>query len=867
MSTLFLQTGILLAQAVDAVNQNPSLVPHPAFGNFLNAVPDQYSVLGLIVLLPLIGAVINGLFGSKIGRQGVYIVGVATVATSFLFSLLAFIALVKAGHANPSGGEGEAAQQAEHAATRISYVAWDWFRAPVGSATAVQIKFRYVLDALSGVMLLVVTGVGTVIHVYSTGYINHDKGFAKYFAFLNLFMFSMLNLILGDSVVLLFVGWEGVGLCSYLLIGFWFHIPEYASAGKKAFIVNRIGDVGVIVGVTILAWKVGAYDFETLRNSLSAENSGALHDLLARTDLDDFIAHWITRNPVWQDRIQAVIPEFSWGGLACFCLFVGCTGKSAQIPLYVWLPDAMAGPTPVSALIHAATMVTAGVYLLCRLSFLFVHFPSVMALIAVIGGLTALFAATIAITQTELKKVLAYSTVSQLGFMFMGCGVGAFGAGLFHVYTHAMFKACLFLGAGAVMHACRDSQDLNKLGGLRKYLPHTFRTFAVATLAIIGTPGLSGFFSKDEILFRALASHNESHPWVGKVVFALGMTTAALTAFYMCRLLFLTFWGEFKGWSLDQASYPPGATIPAHGHGDEDEHDEAHEDEHDDHHEAKPWDPPKDNPWNMTGALYVLAGLSVVAGFINLPSLFTGHHGQLALWLEPVVTEWHIDLHAAHGVEVLAMVLGTTAFLVGSGLAYYVYVLKEGQPAKAIVSAMPGVHRFVENKWKIDELYEVTVVAAVRGASAVANFLDDYLIGGIIWVVTNIPKLLGQILRQFQTGKVQVYGAILALGMLGLLGWTMWVPSVSVSYRVEGSNRMILQANGGPAYRYEWDREGDGFNGTPVFNDPAVISLMCQPQTANDGRRYCRVGVRARNAFGRVTEAVRTVEFPAEAAR
>ena len=445
--------------------------------NLVHASQNRYAVLGLILLCPLIGAIINGFFGKRIGREGVYITGVATVGMSFLFSVFAYFTLFKMAHAPVVEGE-------MHGPAQLSFVFWDWFRAPTGSGI-VQLRLRYVLDELSGVMLLVVTGVGTLIHLYSTGYMSHDEGYSRYFAYLNLFMFSMLNLILGDSMVLLFVGWEGVGLCSYLLIGFWFTNTQYATAGRKAFIVNRIGDVGVILGMTILAWKTGAYEFGKMAQNLSVEGSTALSALSEKPEFADVVAYFLSfGNTSLYDFWMKILPEFTWGGIACFFLFVGCTGKSAQLPLFVWLPDAMAGPTPVSALIHAATMVTAGVYLLCRLSFVFVSFPSVMAVIAVTGALTALFAATVALVQNELKKVLAYSTVSQLGFMFAGCGVGAFSAGLFHVYTHAMFKACLFLGAGAVMHACRDNQDLRKLGGLREHIPHTFRTFLVATLAI-----------------------------------------------------------------------------------------------------------------------------------------------------------------------------------------------------------------------------------------------------------------------------------------------------------------------------------------------------------------------------------------------
>jgi NADH-quinone oxidoreductase subunit L len=893
---------------------------NPHFGNFLAAGADQYKVLGWIVLLPLLGAVINGFFGKKIGREGVYITGVATVAMSFLLSLFAFAALVKAGHALPhaEGAEGEGG---EHPIAQLSYLAWEWFKAPAGAGDAVVLKFRYVLDSLSAIMLLVVTGVGTLIHIYSTGYMSHDEGYARFFSYLNLFMFSMLNLILADNIVLLFVGWEGVGLCSYLLIGFWYTNPQYASAGRKAFIVNRIGDVGVILGITILAWKVGAYDFGSMRDVFSMDHSPALQTLSASADLDEFLASTLSFGSSWlHDRIFWIVPHFTWGGLATFLLFIGCTGKSAQIPLYVWLPDAMAGPTPVSALIHAATMVTAGVYLLCRLSFVYVHFPAVMGIIAITGALTALFAATIALAQNELKKVLAYSTVSQLGFMFLGCGVGAFGAGLFHVYTHAMFKACLFLGAGAVMHACRDKQDLRELGGLKKYLPWTYATFGLATLAIIGTPGFSGFFSKDEILFRALAStQNVLHVHiprgvfssqmasapsninlinlnVGTVAFVLGLIAATLTAFYMCRLLFLTFWGEFKGWSLVPGTAGPAAGAPtlperepepanaaeAEEHDDavsnaeaksgkaHDDHD-AHDDHgHDDHGHGghghghgNPWDPPHDNPWNMTGVLVVLAFMSVVAGYIGLPTLFTGHESVLARWLEPTVSEWHIDHHAMRGREITAMLLGTLAFALGSASAYWMYVMEKGEPAKKLVSAngMRGLYRLVLDKWRIDELYDAILVRPLRAVSNfAANFFDRWIIDGIVKLVGVIPRALGAILRKTQTGTIHVYGTAIALGALAIVGWAVARPAATIGYRADGTH-LTLQAYGGPGYSYEWDVEGDG-----TFADRTNETHQeanCTPTDTPDGRRVCRVNLRVRNAFGFSSRVTRTIEIQA----
>ncbi len=420
-----------------------------------------------IVLLPLAGAVINGLFGRFASRKLVGSVGVGSVALAFGLAVAAFVQLFMLRH----GADGESA--------KVVYDFYDWFSVSVNGSD-VPVHVRFVMDALSGVMTLIVTGVGLLIHIYSLGYMHDDPGYARFFAYLNLFMASMLILVLASSMPVMFVGWEGVGLCSYLLIGFWWKNPTYAAAGRKAFVANRIGDFGVLIGIFILLNAVGSFEFTDINHA-----AGGL-----------------------------AFQSFTLGGAqictlataACLFLFLGCTGKSAQIPLYVWLPDAMAGPTPVSALIHAATMVTAGVYLCCRLSPLFVQSPTAMATIAVIGALTALLAASIAVVQNQMKKILAYSTVSQLGFMFAAVGVGAFGAGIFHVLTHAFFKACLFLGAGSVMHAvgAHGDADIRKLGGLKRYMPVTRWTFLFACLAIAGVPLFAGFFSKDEILLGAL---------------------------------------------------------------------------------------------------------------------------------------------------------------------------------------------------------------------------------------------------------------------------------------------------------------------------------------------------------------------------
>ncbi|MBL8680593.1 MAG: NADH-quinone oxidoreductase subunit L [Myxococcales bacterium] len=832
----------------------------PQIGNLVSAHPDRYFVLGLILISPLLGAIINGFFGKKIGREGVYITAVATVGMSFLFSLFAYFTLYKTAHAPVAEG-------AAHGPAQLSYVVWDWFRAPVGAGT-VQLKLRYVLDELSGVMLLVVTGVGTLIHIYSTGYMSHDEGYARYFAYLNLFMFSMLNLILGDSMVLLFVGWEGVGLCSYLLIGFWFTNTQYATAGKKAFIVNRIGDVGVILGMTILAWKTGGFEFAKIRDALNVDGSNALTALNEKPEFNDVVAYFLsfgrTDSKVFEFWMK-VIPEFSWGGAACFFLFVGCTGKSAQLPLYVWLPDAMAGPTPVSALIHAATMVTAGVYLLCRLSFVYVHFPTVMAIIAVIGALTALFAASIALVQNELKKVLAYSTVSQLGFMFAACGVGAFSAGLFHVYTHAMFKACLFLGAGAVMHACRDKQDLRDLGGLKQFTPHTFRTFLIATAAIIGTPFVTaGFYSKDEILFRALASQNANHAWVGKFVFAALVAGATMTAFYMCRLLFLTFWGEFKGWSLNKEDYP-NYVEPSH-----DDHGHGHDDHG--HGHGKPWDPPHENPPVMYIPLYVLAGMSVIAGFVGLPYLFTHKESVWGQWLirstehtgKPI-TEWNLVMTEprVHSAEITAMAAGFAAFAIGLGLAWWIYLSQKGEPARKLSSSMRPVYQLLVDKWRVDELYDFIIVRPLRFASEfAARVIDRWLIDGLVNLVGIIPRAFGALARKSQTGVVHTYGAVIALGLAGMFGWVVFLPTAAISARADGGERVTVEVHGGPNYAYAWDIDGDG-EFPAEFGTETRQSGTCRKLESPDGRNVCRVSVRVRNAFGHISTISRVIELPA----
>jgi NADH-quinone oxidoreductase subunit L len=768
------------------------------FGQLLAAAPDHYNPLGWIILLPLIGAIINGFWGRRIGRQGVYITAISAVGASFLLALVSFAALLRAG--NHAAAAALAEGQHHHAVTTLSFRAWDWFIAPLGPTAVEMIPVRYVVDPLSGVMLLVVTGVGTLIHVYSAGYMSHDPGYARFFAYLNLFIFAMLNLILGDSLVTMFLGWEGVGLASYLLIGFWYTNNDYATAGRKAFIVNRIGDAGLILGMTILAWKGGSYQFETLRAHLTDDTFiNALHE---RTGLGRFLVDAVPMlgSIEWIGRFVTSI-DFSWGGAACLLLFVGCCGKSAQFPLYVWLPDAMAGPTPVSALIHAATMVTAGIYLLCRLSFLFTHFSTVLSIIALVGAFTALFAATIAVTQVELKKVLAYSTVSQLGFMFMGCGVGAFSAGFFHVFTHAFFKACLFLGAGAVMHACGDRQDIRKLGGLKNYLPKITWAMTAATAAIIGTPLTSGFFSKDEILFRALS--NPFAPTVGKIVFAMGLAAATLTAFYMCRMMLIAFDGDGPRYhDPDQAA----VAHDSHGHAVT-----AHADDGHGHGDANAL--PSEHGTDMmlmVVPVIILAVLALLVGPLGLPQMFMHREGFLATFLEPAVadvlqTRSPEIVHHVHSYEPYSMAAGVLSWLLGSGLAFWVYKIRHGEPAAQVVAAFPRLYRLVFDKWRIDELYDVTILRLTRGAAIFAAGFDRYVIDGLVNLVGTLAMGFGRVIKPIQTGAIQVYGAFVGVGTLALVLWATMLPAVSIAYRpAAGAAPATFEASGGPGYTYRW---------------------------------------------------------------
>ena len=624
-------------------------------------------MLTLIVLLPLLGFVLNGVLatqlgGNRVGKGFVTVVGCGLPLLSFALVVKAFFELQAGGYAP------------------LIETAYRW--ALIGRS---NFEIAFYFDRLSAVMALVVTGVGSVIHIYSVGYMAHDKSFGRFFAYLNLFLFFMLLLVLGRSMLVLFVGWEGVGLASYLLIGFWFDELANARAGKKAFVVNRIGDAGFLLGMFVLYQAFGTLNMDSI-------------------------------NQAFGEGIASVVPA----SLVGILLFIGATGKSAQIPLHVWLPDAMAGPTPVSALIHAATMVTAGVYLVARMSGVYLQAPEASMVIAVIGTATAFFAATIAIVQTDIKKVLAYSTVSQLGFMFLALGVGAYGVAIFHVVTHAFFKACLFLGAGSVIHALGGEQDMRKMGGLRKRIPLTFWTFAIATAAIAGIPPLAGFFSKDEILWYAMASTR------GGSFLLLGVAalTALMTAFYMFRLLWLTFLGASR--------MEP--KVEAHVH---------------------------ESPLSMTGVLVLLALLSAVGGFFALPHFL---EPQLPL---PAVQPELKTLHVPLLVLSIALALGglaLAAFVYGSGSAR----------AEALRQRFAGLHRWLYGKYFIDELYETLIGRPLVWVSdrVFLRFGDRRLLDGTLDGLAAAGRLAGAAFSRLQTGSLHLYAWFVVIGIVGAVLWS-----------------------------------------------------------------------------------------------
>lgn len=653
-------------------------------------------MLKWIPLLPLIGFVLNGFWYAFIQcrpeakKAGATIPGViASVAIfgSFLISLQMFLTL-----------KGMPAES-----RLLEETLFSWMK--VGD---LNLKMGLRIDSLSTLFTLVITGVGTLIHIYSIGYMGHDATPGKFFAYLNLFCFAMLMLVMGSSLPVLFLGWEGVGLCSYLLISYWYHDEEKASAGKKAFIVNRIGDFGFLLGMFMIYTHFGTLEFA---------------DLSALLAKGDFMA---AISPV---AITAI----------CLLLFLGCAGKSAQIPLYIWLPDAMAGPTPVSALIHAATMVTSGIYLVARLNPLFSMSHTAMTVMAVVGGLTAFFAATIAVVQKDIKKVLAYSTVSQLGYMFLACGVGAYSAAVFHVITHAFFKALMFLGAGSVIHGMHEEQDIMKMGGLRSKMPVTFITFLVGWIAISGLPPFSGFFSKDEILWNAFAS-----PHGSKILWALGTVTAALTAFYMTRMFYLTFMGKPR---FDESKM---------GHAGHDDHDHAHAHAKGVH----------ESPASMTIPLVVLAILSIVGGFIGIP-----HMNWLEHWLEPVIAAHDpTAFTASHTMEYVLMTFATLVAIGSIVFAWKSY--SDLRTPEARKARYPKLHETLENKWYVDEAYESMFIKPIYELSMKAwKTIDVGVIDRIALGFGRISMWTGQAARTVQTGSVQVYAVMILFGLVLTLGY------------------------------------------------------------------------------------------------
>jgi len=635
--------------------------------------------LWLIPLIPLAGFAVNGLLGTRLGKSFVSVMGVGAAALATVAAYSRLIPYL-------SGGQGTFIE---------TYGSW----IAVGDLS-LDLAFR--LDPLSALMLSFVTFVGFLIHVYAIGYMRGEAtnaGYARFFAYLNLFMFAMLVLVLAENFVLMFVGWEGVGLCSYLLVGYYFDREYAAAAGTKAFVVNRIGDYGFLLGMFGIFTAFGSLSFSEVFGK-------------AATDPGRYA------------------PALS---LICLCLFVGAMGKSAQVPLYVWLPDAMAGPTPVSALIHAATMVTAGVYMVARCNVLFRLAPEVMLFVACIGCFTALFAATIAIVQSDLKKVLAYSTISQLGYMFLACGVGAFTVGMFHVMTHAFFKACLFLGAGCVMHAMHDDLNVHHMGGLKKKMPITYMTFLIATLAISGIPPFAGFFSKDAILSSAF----ESHEPLGKVFWAIGLFTAGLTALYMFRIVSLTFFGTFRGTSEQEHHL----------------------------HEA---------PRSMTGPIIVLAILATVGGWVGLPAVFGENANLFARFLSPIVTPIagrelaHEGL--PHAVEWLLMAVSVAVAASGLYLAWVWWGKGEGRVPARLAATYPRFYALLVDKWRVDELYAFLFVRPFEWLARVLwKVVDVLIIDGILNATAFMVELTGDFLRFLQTGNVRNYALTFLLGLVALL--------------------------------------------------------------------------------------------------
>jgi len=655
----------------------------------------MFEYVWLIPAFPAIGFMINGFFGRRFSKSTVSWVACSALGLSFLTSILIFFELI-----------GRPASE-----RLFEKVIFDWV-----VSGSLQTVIGYQIDPLSILMALIVSGVSFFIHIYSVGYMHDDPGFSRYFTYLNLFVFMMLNLILANNFLLMFVGWEGVGLCSYLLIGFWYEKDSAANAGKKAFVVNRVGDFGFILGMFLIFTSLGKNGIWTLDFTEVFKN-----------------AHLLDTNTVTMIAIL---------------LFVGAAGKSAQIPLYVWLPDAMEGPTPVSSLIHAATMVTAGVYMIARCNVLYTMAPIAMAVVAIVGVATALYTASIGFCQNDIKKVLAYSTISQLGYMFLGVGVGAFSAGIFHLMTHAFFKGLLFLGAGSIMHALSGELDMRKMGGLRKKIPITFWTFFVATLAITGIPGLSGFFSKDEILWKAFSSPNGHF-----LLWLVAAVAAGMTAFYMFRALFMTFWGECRA------------------------------DEHVKHHIHE-------SPKIMTVPLMVLAVLSILGGYIGVPGVLGGAnhihefllpvlgngggpakaHAGISILSQAWASSGEAGGHSA-ALEFLMMGISVAIALIGIGTAYLFYVKNPALP-KLLAEKRKGLYQLVLNKYYIDELYEFLFIKSLKGlGTGLWKGFDEFVIDGTVNGIAYLIGFLSGVMRRMQTGLVQNYAFAMIIGGVVLVGY------------------------------------------------------------------------------------------------
>jgi len=670
--------------------------------------------LWLIPLLPFAGFLINGTIGRKLPRA--LVSAVALICTAIPAAIVAWLWAV---------------MKAAGAPDMIQVVSRPWIQ-----ITGLQIDFAFTVDHLTLIMLGVVTGVGFLIHIYSVGYMAHEEGYWRFFAYLNLFMFFMLVLVLAESFLLMFVGWEGVGLASYLLIGFYFKKDSAANAGKKAFIVNRIGDFGFLLAMFLIVREFGSLDFSHVFSAISV-------------------------NPEWHGGVLTAI---------ALLLVLGAVGKSAQLPLYVWLPDAMEGPTPVSALIHAATMVTAGVYMVARCHTLFERSPYALGVVAIIGAATCMFAACLGMVQHDIKRVLAYSTVSQLGYMFLACGVGAYAAGIFHLLTHAFFKALLFLAAGSVIHSLSGEQDMRKMGGLRKRIPITFWTMTMGVFAISGIPPWAAFFSKDEILYQAFVSNGP----IGKLVWFIGLVTAGMTSFYMFRLWFKTFWGP-EHFEEHTDLHDHGAAVHTQSGG----------------HAVMVADPEEghahgihESPWVMLGPLVILAILSFIGGWVGVPAAMGGHD-EIGHFLDPVFTSGAATeatvATASHGLELGLALLSVLVALTGVGIAYSFYYRKPGTAA-ALAERAPALYRLVQNKFYVDEIYGALIVTPLLMFARffLGGLIDGGIINGAGAAAGGTTRGLSSLVRRVQSGNIRSYAGWLALGAAAVLlvmifGRSVWL--------------------------------------------------------------------------------------------